>query len=273
MVVKASGHSDIGKIRKVNEDAYILKESSGLFVVADGMGGHKSGDVASRICVEAVEAYIDDPKSLEGLPQPIASDNNLSPAAENIQNAILYANNRIYSRSMSDETCRGMGSTLSAVVLTDNTFVAANVGDSPIYMIRNHNIERISMLHNLLHEKPAMDIELPELTDKRMGHILTRAMGIRETVLPDICEFPCLRDDRIVICSDGLSNKIEKQEICDIVLSKPPEDAGRQLVDLANERGGEDNITVIVININPSTCGGKSGIKGIFGRIASLMSS
>ncbi len=273
MDVKAIGCSDIGKIRKLNEDAFMIREPLGLFVVADGMGGHKCGDVASSICIQTIEDYIHHPEKPDGISTSMETDDGLSASAKMLCQAIVYANRQIYNRSMADESCRGMGTTVSAVFFTDNTFVAANVGDSPIYMIRENTIEMISTEHNLLHEKPEADIELPDLTEKQMGHILTRAVGIRDTVNPDVCEFPCLKDDRIVICSDGLSNKIEKQEILDIILSKQPESACRQLVDLANSRGGEDNITVIIISINPSNHGGRNGIKGIFSRIANLMSS
>jgi protein phosphatase len=157
-----------------------------------------------------------------------------------------------------------MGSTVSAVYFTDGTFIVANVGDSPIYLIRDGKIKLISVLHTVLAEQAAINPEIAENLGLEFRHVLTRAMGTEESVNADIYEINCLKNDMLVISSDGLSDKVSQNEIQDIVKKKKPEAACRTLVDLANERGGDDNITIIILKIKDI----KQARTGILGFIA-----
>jgi protein phosphatase len=139
-----------------------------------------------------------------------------------------------------------MGSTLAAVHFADSTFVAANVGDSPIYLIHEGDIEMLSVPHTLLAEQAELGSEKSVFAPE-LQHVLTRGMGAEDNVQPDICEAPCFNGDRLVLCSDGLSGKVTPGEILAAVARQSPSDACRFLVDTANRRGGEDNITVIVL--------------------------
>ena len=145
-----------------------------------------------------------------------------------------------------------MGSTVSAVYFTDNTLIAANVGDSPIYLVRDKSIKLLSVIHNLLAESASGGLIDPEWTkylSSMLKHILTRAIGIEKTVKPDICEIQCFKDDILVISSDGLSDKVSPEEILTVVNKERSDKACKTLVDLANKYGGDDNITIIILKV------------------------
>jgi protein phosphatase len=153
-----------------------------------------------------------------------------------------------------------MGSTVSSVYFTNNTLISANVGDSPIYLIHNGRIEMLSVPHTVMDEQAKLDPQNAQQLGNEFKHMLTRAIGVKETVEPDISEIQCFKGDKLIICSDGLSNKVTTDEIHEIVNKERSEKACRKLVDLANERGGEDNVTVIVLNVKNT----KSGRGGFF---------
>jgi protein phosphatase len=142
-----------------------------------------------------------------------------------------------------------MGSTVSAVYFTDGTFIAANVGDSPIYLIRDGRIKLLSVPHTVIAEQTALDPENAARLGMEFRHVLTRAMGTEESVKADIYEIQCFKNDILVISSDGLSDKASPEEIQQLVDGNGSDVACRQLVDLANERGGDDNITAIVLKV------------------------
>ena len=144
---------------------------------------------------------------------------------------------------------RGMGSTVSAVYFTDSTLIAANVGDSPIYLVRDGKIKLLSVPHTLVAEQAAYLTENTEKLGLEFRHVLTRAVGTEKSVTADIYEIQCFKDDILVISSDGLSDKASPEEILELADNDGPETACQKLVKLANDRGGDDNVTVIVIKI------------------------
>jgi PPM family protein phosphatase len=250
IIAQAAGWSDIGKVRRANEDSYLLNESIGLYVVADGMGGHRGGAVASRMAIEAIDQYMSDPSAHIESVGEVEDGNARNKNASRLLQSIRLANQKIYNRSISDEAIRGMGTTVSALYLTDNTIVTANVGDSPIYLLRNREIEELYTPHTLLHDRKKIPKSMAgRFSNAKLGHILTRAVGIRSEVKIDLVETPCFKDDIIVLCSDGLSGKISREEIRDLVYQNNSEAACKKMTDSANQRGGEDNITVIVVRI------------------------
>ena len=265
IIVQAAGFSDIGKVRKANEDSFLLNEAIGLYVVADGMGGHRGGGVASRIAVETIDAYLANPSQeftdTDG-PNALAGQ---SSAAKHLRESIFLANQKIYKQSLTDTACRGMGTTVSALYLAGNSIITANVGDSPIYLLRNGEIETLYTPHTLLHERKKIPKSMEDrFPSSKLAHILTRAVGIRSDVGMDLVETPCFTDDIIVLCSDGLSGKISREEIRDLVYQNDATSACRKLTDLANQRGGEDNITVIVVRV---TSANEKPANRLFGRI------
>jgi len=249
LVVESAGLTDVGKKRKNNEDCLFVDDELGLYLVADGMGGHQAGEVASRLVVETMSGYLRKVGEDEAADQLPDTDETLSVAANRLLSSIKLANKSIHQVADKQEAYYGMGSTVSAVYLAGDRLVAANVGDSPIYLIHDGEIETISVYHTVVAEQTAIDPEASGKLSPRFAHMLTRAMGVREDVVPDYCEIQCYPGDVLVLGSDGLTNKVSEQEIRNVAGKTPPGKACRLLVDMANERGGEDNITVVIVAI------------------------
>jgi protein phosphatase len=245
IIIESAGLTDVGKKRKGNEDAFLIDETNQLYVVSDGMGGHLAGEVASNIVVETFSHSMKDGRmeSSEIIDETLSSDANI------VLNCIHAANKTVFQESRKNEECRGMGATVSAIYCTDSTLIAANVGDSPIYLVRHGEIELLSVMHTVKAEQDAINPERAKLLDERFHHMLTRAVGVAETIEPDVSETPCFENDIVVFCSDGLSNLVSPEEMGEITTQNSAEAACRLFIDMANERGGDDNITVIVLKI------------------------
>jgi serine/threonine protein phosphatase PrpC len=247
--IESAGISDIGRRRKQNEDSLFLDDRMGLYVVADGMGGHNAGEVASKLVVETIQDYIRQNQSEDLIVEPVGRDANLSKEARLLLAGIQLSNRIVHQAALSNEAYRGMGSTVSAVYFTENTFIVANVGDSLIYLIRDGEIEQLAVPHTLIAEQTQRDPENAELLWSDFKHVLTRAMGVDEKVKADISEVPVLKNDILVICSDGLTDKASAEEILELAYNRRSDKACKSLVDLANARGGDDNITAIVLKV------------------------
>lgn len=268
VLIESAGITDVGRKRPHNEDSLFIDEEQNLYVVADGMGGHAAGEVASKLVVETLRDYMqrfeedEDAEALED------ADESLSKEANRLLSGILLANRGVFHVASSKEKFKGMGSTVSAAYFTDDALILANVGDSPIYVIHNGSIEQLSVTHNVISEQVAIDPEAAHQIGAQYRNMLTRAMGIEETVLPDITEIPYYQGDMVVISSDGLTDLVEPEEILDIIENEKPEKACKILVDMANECGGHDNITVITLKVNAI----KHQSGGIMGMVSWLMS-
>jgi serine/threonine protein phosphatase PrpC len=247
--IESAGISDIGKRRKQNEDSLFLDDRMGLYVVADGMGGHNAGEVASKLVVETIRDYIKQGQSNGPVEERAGIDANLSKEAGLLLAGIQLSNRIVHQTALSNEAYRGMGSTVSAVYFTEKTFIVANVGDSLIYLIRDGEIEQLAVPHTLVAEQTERDPDNAELLWSDFKHVLTRAMGVDEKVKADISEKPFFKNDILVICSDGLTDKADDEEILELVYNRRSEKACKSLVDLANARGGDDNITAIVLKV------------------------
>jgi len=253
LTVQSAGISDIGKKRESNEDRLCIDDDQGLYVVADGMGGHRAGEIASSLVVKSIRDFLVAPETPS---ENVSRAGLLSPEAGRLLTGIEWSNRVVHETAATHADYRGMGSTVSAVYLGDETVIAANVGDSPIYLIRNANIDLLSVPHTL-----QADFANEAFT-ALMGNILTRAVGSKDTVDADICELNAFKGDVLVICSDGLSTKVPPAEIMSIATSQPPEQACRELVDLANARGGDDNISAVVLRVT----GVRRGSHSLFGK-------
>lgn len=266
ITVEAAGLTHTGKKRKSNEDCFFIDDDLSLYVVADGMGGHAAGEVASGLAVETIHNYMKSLAAKEASEETAAKDDQLYRQSEQLLSGIRLANKSVLLASQSKVSYAGMGTTISAVWFSEKALIAANVGDSPVFHIRDHNIQLISVLHTFAAELVADNPDMTEV-DRSFHHILTQAVGVRQKIEPDIIQQPCVAGDVIVICSDGLTDMITTEEICDIVTDHDnPEDACQQLVDRANEEGGEDNITVIVVKVTSVSNG-----NGILGRFRGLL--
>ena len=247
--IASAGLSDIGRKRHSNQDNFLMDDAHRLYLVADGMGGHQAGEVASQLVVDSMRRYFSANAPDQDATETAQHDPFLSPDANRLREAIHYANQQVYQAAEGNKAYKGMGSTLAAVQFVKNTFIAANVGDSPIYLIHEKSIETLSVPHTLMAEQKDFSPEDQALFGPDLQHMLTRGMGVEGTVKPDICESPCFSGDRLVVCSDGLSGKVVPEEILDVVSSKSTSGACQALVDLANQRGGDDNITVVVLHV------------------------
>lgn len=270
IVIESAGITDVGKKRKGNEDSLFLDDGLGLYVVADGMGGHQAGEVASHLVAKTIEDYMKRFASGKAVEELDDSDKALSKEANRLISAINLSNQVVFRSSRSKQSYRGMGSTVSAVCFTDDTLIAANVGDSPIYLIRNNTIETLSVTHTVMAEQKAMNPAGTIQLGKEFSHMLTRAIGIEESVRADICELQCFGGDIVVIASDGLSDKLVPEEILEITNDKKADKACHALTDMANQRGGDDNITVIVLKIKTVSRPGR-GIMGFLAKLMNMM--
>lgn len=248
ILIESAGLTDVGKKRKGNEDALFLDDTLGLYVVADGMGGHRAGEIASQLVVKTISEYILQSKK-NGNAGKIMPNRTLSLEANQLLTGIRLSNQVVHEASLGNEACRGMGSTVSAVYFTEGTLIAANVGDSPIYLIRDGKIKLLSVMHTVLAEQAALDPDNAEKLGLEFRHVLTRAMGTEDSVNADIYEIQCFKDDILVISSDGLSDKASPEEILKLVNQNGLETACQRLVQLANDRGGDDNVTTIVLKV------------------------
>jgi PPM family protein phosphatase len=250
MDIAARGQTDVGQKRDHNEDSFLVDPELRLFIVADGMGGHAGGGTASRLAVETIHARIHDAWKADPAaftrPAPIEE----SPVREVLREAVESACQSIYQAAQGDPSLSGMGTTVTAVTVSGrNTFVA-HVGDSRCYLVRRSRIYQVSEDHSLVNEQlKAGAITPDEARHSRFKNIITRSVGFEADVAVDMMGLEVEPGDRLVICCDGLSNLVDDQEILDVVHAAPLESAPQRLIDLANERGGDDNITVIVIHV------------------------
>ena len=247
--VISSAISDVGKKRKHNEDSYFVNDDLFLYVVADGMGGHKAGEVASKIVAETIQDRMQQPPDNNDGMEFVGVEEECAPETRRLLAGIHLANKAVHHMSSTKEMFKGMGSTVAAVMLAGSKIVVANVGDSPVYLIRNEDIELLSIPHTYMAEHAALAPEGAKPLSDKYRHMITRAVGIKPEVNPDYCEIQGLQGDILVICSDGLSDKMKEKEILTVLSKYKPAKATKALVQVANKRGGDDNITVVIIQI------------------------
>lgn len=229
--------SDVGLVRKDNEDNYLVSPERGLFVVADGMGGHVGGEIASSLAIQVIDQSVE--LSLLEKVEP----------GELLQQVLQKANGQIYARGQ-NQGYFGMGTTLTAALFHDNLVHIAHIGDSRAYLLRGGSIKLLTQDHSLVNELfQNGSLTLEEAQNHPQRNILTRALGTKEQPLVDIFSIPVQSEDILMLCTDGLYNHVHDQDIIRII----DQAAGdlkvvvRNLVNLALERGGHDNITVVLV--------------------------
>jgi serine/threonine protein phosphatase PrpC len=247
--------TDVGRRREQNEDALLVDDDLHLYVVADGMGGHAGGGTASRLAVETVQRTVRAARSRS--PEAFAS----APPEESalpgvLRGAVEQACAVIYAAAQADPELAGMGTTVTAVLLDGRSAFLAHVGDSRCYLVRGGRIQQISEDHSLVNEQvKAGAITADEAKHSRFKNIITRSVGFEREVQVDLIAFAIEASDGIIVCCDGLTNLVEDDEILRIVSEAPLAEAPARLVAIANGRGGDDNITVIVIRVGSSDPG------------------
>jgi protein phosphatase len=240
--MKAFAITDVGRIRELNQDYVFTSETPvgtlpNLFVVADGMGGHKAGDVAARFSVETLVHYVE---TQETERNPIRV----------LKGAIETANEKLYEKAQNNEALAGMGTTMVAAVIKDGILYVANVGDSRLYVV-DEELVQITKDHSLVEEMVRRgEIKREEARNHPNKNIITRAMGTGPRIAAD-CFEEVLHGRRVLMCSDGLTNMVTDQDIKDIMNQTDNlNEAVEKLVAEANGNGGVDNITVVLVNPN-----------------------
>jgi len=251
LLVRSAGITDVGLKRVRNEDVYSIEEALGLYLVADGMGGHQAGGVASNIAAKIVsQAY---KKWLEegAHPEEIfgAQDPSLSVQGNYVLGSIRLANRIIYEMANQYEQYRGMGTTIALLVVTPAIVIAGNVGDSRIYLIRDGQSEKLSKDHTVVSEQVEMGIMTKEeAQNSTLRHVLTRNLGSSQELDVDIYEIEPSDNDRFLLCTDGLTDLVSDEEILGIAQrGDDPEEICRELVEMTLKRGARDNTTVVTL--------------------------
>ena len=258
LLIESAGLSDVGLRRKSNEDSFAISDDQTLFIVADGMGGHAAGEVASRLAVESIERHISgsDPRKEPTVPasfrSPSGDEAGLPPPARRVLNAIRLANQEIVRSVRKDSSMRGMGTTVVIALIHGSRAFIGSVGDSRAYLVRDGNLRQLTSDHTLVNEQVrAGALSTQEARRHPARNILTRAVGSQEDVEPDLVEQDLRPGDMLLLCSDGLTTMVEDADILKTVLAHAddPQTACRALIDLANERGGDDNVTVVLARL------------------------
>jgi len=249
--IEFCGQSDVGKKREKNEDSFLIDESLGLFMVADGMGGHLGGEYASRLAVRTVGEILrqltEDPEATISSDFTADITRDRSDAGEQLKYALRIASQKIFEEANQNPNLRGMGTTAVVLLIRDGKGFIANVGDSRAYLIRDNEVRQLTSDHSLVAEQlRAGFITEEELKHHKFKNIITRSVGFQTDVEIDLLIRDLEEGDRILLCSDGLTNLVDDPEILKIVSKNGPKAACQKLVDLANKKGGDDNITVVI---------------------------
>jgi len=243
--------TDVGVKRTHNEDNFLINDELNLFVVCDGMGGHVGGEFASAIAVNTVEEVLTS-VGVDAAELAMGPEGDMVEITrERLRYAVRLAGRRIYDKANEEPEYRGMGTTCQALLIENGNAYIGHVGDSRAYLVRDGRIEQITEDHSLVNEKIKAGLLTPEeAKHHKLKNIITRSLGYMEDVEIDIHVQAIRRGDHYVLCSDGLSNLVEANEIGEAVLDHTPQSSSRHLIQLACERGGDDNVTVVVARID-----------------------
>lgn len=233
---EASGKTDIGQKRTNNQDSILVNAELGLFAVADGMGGHSGGEVASSMAIKTLE-------------HTFANRDGALDTPDLLERAIIECNNVIYDQSQKNPQLRGMGTTLTAGFVDNDVLHIGQVGDSRLYLYRDHNLFQLTEDHSQVYELLKAGLINEGSMESFQKNIITRSVGYERDVKVDLFQRQIAKGDKYLICSDGLSGMVSDDQIAQILLNFDVDTAVRNLVALANVQGGEDNVSVIVFEI------------------------
>ena len=256
MKIDYAARTDPGMVRKNNEDSFLAVPEAGLFVVADGMGGHASGEIASSMAIKTIEEAAREIPRL-GVKRPllkrIFGRKKSFNTIEFLKNTVKSANAQIFRAAQTASENHGMGTTLAIAVKTEEALLTAHVGDSRIYRLRDSKLSQLTNDHSLAAEMVRQGVLTPEeALYSTPKNILTKAVGVKEDVAEEISYHSIERGDMILLGSDGLTNMVEDEDIARILSrkNKSTEEKVNDLVDSANKAGGDDNITAILVAFN-----------------------
>lgn len=237
--MKITGYAltDIGLKRKINQDAYLKDDELQLYVVADGMGGHRGGEVASKLAVDVIRKFCDENRGMH--------------PREKLDRAVNLSCKEIYDQSKKNSELSGMGTTIVAVLFFEGVAYVAQVGDSRVYLMNSGGIWQVTEDHSLVNEEiRAGRLAVGQESTYQFRNVITRSVGYEDRVNVDIYRRQSQPGDLFLLCTDGLSGMVNVAEIKDSVLKHGSEMGLKSLIGLANARGGDDNITALIVEVN-----------------------
>lgn len=253
--IESHGATDVGAKRAKNEDYYAILDTDELFILADGMGGHASGQVASRLATEHIIEFLTVTCRAPGFDWPYPVQEGMTFEEQAVSNAIQFANERTYLESLEDTQLEGMGTTICVLLGVGDRLVLGHVGDSRIYRYRNGELQQMTRDHSLLnHYLDIGAISPDEVGEFKSKNVIVRAVGLKDNVDPEVQMVPRQPGDIYLMCSDGLTDLVEDWVIQATIASESDdlEEVGRRLLRLAYQGGGKDNTTVVLLRLNPS---------------------
>ena len=246
--VEVAGETNVGMKRTHNEDNFSILEGSGLYIVADGMGGHASGEVASKMAVDAMKEFFAATSNDPERTWPYKMDRSKGYEENRLITGIKLANLRIYESAQRESRQRGMGTTIVTIFAVEDGVYIAHVGDSRVYRVRDGKLEQLTEDHSLLNDYIKMKrLTAEEIANFPHKNVIVRALGMKDTVKVDTRFEQPKADDTYLLCSDGLSGPVSDEDILDITTGSPDlKSAAARLIERANANGGPDNITVVL---------------------------
>lgn len=266
--IRSVGLSDVGRVREHNEDTIGVDADIGLMVLADGMGGYNAGEVASGIAVKTIMSLVKEAVAQQADMTTTDPNTGLSRPSIVLRDAIIRANKIIFQTAKTQPQCEGMGTTIVACLFADNKVSVAHVGDSRVYRLRGNHFEQLTLDHSLLQELVDRGFysqaEAARATNK---NYVTRALGVEPTVDVEIHEHAAQKGDVYVLCSDGLSDMVEDDDIHLTIstFSANLETVAKQLIQLSNDNGGRDNVSLILAQVVESFAARKGVVNKILG--------
>jgi protein phosphatase len=247
-IIHVAAASDIGMVRSVNQDSYLSAPEKGLFIVADGMGGHQGGEVASAIVVRRLPGLLEEALLRAGVAPADLTDEQIRIA---MYEALALASAEVHAAAQDDPALHGMGATVVMLVLRGRLAYIAHLGDSRIYLCRNGELRRLTQDHTLGMALLKLGQVKPEEVESHPGlRRLTKVAGMEGTAEPEVDTLAIMPGDRVLLCSDGLTTMLSDADIGRVLVAAPnSERACQQLIIAANEGGGRDNITAIVLTV------------------------
>jgi serine/threonine protein phosphatase PrpC len=249
-MIEAFGRTDVGRRRKVNEDSFLVAPESHLYAVCDGMGGHNAGEVASRMAVETLAAFVERSGVEKEITWPWGLDANLSFDANRLKTAIRLANAQVFQSADSNEELTGMGTTVVAALVSGSTMTLGSAGDSRCYLVRDGKLQQLTQDDSWVSAALGEGILNSDDVERHpLRNVITKAVGARDSIDIEIIEQTLQAGDVALLCSDGRHGMLGDEEIARILVSSSGtlEEVTASLVDAANEAGGRDNVSVVLL--------------------------
>jgi PPM family protein phosphatase len=249
-MLEAYGQTDVGRRRKLNEDNYLVDPEPNLYAVCDGMGGHNAGEVASKMAIETLAAFIEKSHREKEITWPYGLDVNLSFDGNRLKTAIKLANKKVFRAADNREDYTGMGTTVVAALVTGNIMTIGSAGDSRCYLVREGKLTQLTRDDSWVSAALGEGILNSDEIDRHpLRNVITKAVGAKDTIELDVIEHRFVGGDVGLLCSDGLHAMLTDEQILEVVTPFPAslQEAAGKLIDAANEAGGKDNVSVVLL--------------------------